>query len=70
MKISEFIQKLEALKATEGDVDVFNHGYSGYAPVCDPRVAHLRTLNKRESVQRTWVSYEPEDRKGAKVVVL
>lgn len=71
MKISEYIQKLEELKAAEGDVEVHTQGFHSVTVARAPQVVHLRLLSKRESVVRTWhPNLDAEEKKGQKVAYI
>lgn len=68
MKISEYIAKLESIKAEHGDLEVeTNMGMSRW-PVWVPVVAHKLILGKRERTPRFWMEWDGEERKGEKVV--
>ena len=70
MQLREYIHHLEQIEREHGgDIEV--HGYTYDAsriPAGQPMVAYKRILKGRESKERFWASYDPEELKGAVVV--
>ena len=75
MIISEYIKKLEAIKAEHGDLYVYGHDWSStvlgavrVAP--SPTVEHLAIPGKRERAVRIFNDGESDLRRGYKIVRL
>jgi hypothetical protein len=69
MTITEYIAKLEAIRAEHGEllVDTFRgSGIRTEAP--DPRVAYRKILSPRESRPSFWDQTDGLTKKGSKVV--
>lgn len=64
MKISEYVAALQAIQATEGDIDVYSH--CPYAPLhsvrpaSSPEISATRAKTKREQYEKK-VSRHAED---------
>ncbi len=70
MTLSEYISMLEAIKAEHGDLPVkTNYGHRIMTPY-KPSVEYMSILNKRESVDRYWRSWEDKDRTGERVIAI
>lgn len=71
MKISEYIAKLEAIKAEHGDLPVDTLGGDGRHEITyGPAVGFRKILKGRESRPGFWSDYMPIDQKGEKVVCI
>ena len=70
MKISEYIQHLEAVRDQIGDVEVQRYGHYGREEAHQPQVGHTLILRPRESRPRFWSTYDGEDRKGDPVCLI
>lgn len=69
MKVSEYIQQLEALRAEHGDLDVEAYFQNGdRVPARPPSVKHVKILKGRERKPVFWYSWEGEDCKGPAVI--
>lgn len=64
MKISEYICRLEQVKAELGDVEVHHDEYAGRFPASQPKAGYALVLKGRESRPRFWHIADGEDRKG------
>ena len=68
MTITNYIEKLEALRAEHGDIEVETYGVRGdRVTIADPILAFRKILGS----QRTpafWSRYDPPEMQGEKVV--
>ena len=68
MKLSEYIEQLQAIYRVTGDVNVMGYFGNSLRPAAPPRQINLRKMNARESVQRAWESWDAPELKGELVV--
>jgi hypothetical protein len=69
MKISEYIQLLQAMQAEHGDLQVDCYGNRGRTEAGPPEIAYRKVLSKRESRPDFWNDWYTGDqgKKGEKV---
>ena len=69
MKISEYVQALEAIEAEHGDLEVETEAPWGRGGARHPEVAFRRILTGRKSRPSFWYPLDPSlSEKGEKVV--
>jgi hypothetical protein len=70
MKISDVIAQLEQIKSEHGDLKMCRYSFGAISINASPTIEHLKILNKRESKQRTWNTWDGEEKKGEKVCII
>lgn len=69
MKISEYIDALEAIRREHGDLEVDSNNYYGRDSARAPTTGYRKILKKRQTREEFWSPYGCDpDQKGEKVV--
>lgn len=64
MKLSDYIELLEAILEEHGDLEVQTDSFSSRREALEPKIAYTLILRGRELVPRFWQKYaDEEDRK-------
>jgi hypothetical protein len=67
MNITNYIEKLEALRAEHGDIEVETYGVRGdRVTVADPILAFRKTLGSHQRTPAFWSRYDPPETRGEK----
>ena len=68
MRISEFIERLEAIREEHGDLEVEKYNGQGYrCPARVPETAYRRILKGRERAPVFAMDFDGPERRGEKV---